>query len=228
MSPLLIPVTVLAPSFAAPPLDTEPTEVASPSAGIRFEGEDLHVLVDEDTPEPSVVAFALVVRTLRGQTASAPSSWELDQARRALAGDAAPFATVDEGPVSIVLTAAAVASLRRHWGATARWHDRIPLAATPDGPVVLDDPGPDLPLKAGDVLLTIGRQEVTGLYDIDRFSAFDPMVVLRGGSRVVLEPLVKALSPPDVDARRMAPTCGACCHGLCGDDVPPEPIPVLE
>jgi len=226
MSPLLIPVTVLAPAFAAPPLDAEPAE-APPIGTIRFEGGDLHVLVDEDTSEPSVVAFALVVRILRGQAAATPSSWELDQARRALTSDTPPFANVREGPVSIVLTAPAVAALRAEWGTTARWHDRILLAATPDGPVVLADPGPDLPLKAGDVLLAIGQRSVTGLYDIDRFDAFHPMQVLRNGTEVVLDPLVVPI-PSDLDLIQRAPTCGPCCHGHCGDDVEPKSIPGLE
>jgi membrane-associated protease RseP (regulator of RpoE activity) len=219
MTPLLHSVVVLAVGFV--PLALAAPESAPAEVDVAWSGDMLRVSVSG--PEPSVVAVAYIVRTLRGLPVDTPlAPWERVQADRALEQGQVPLSRVDEGPVNIVLTATAVANLRTVWGTTTRWHDRIPLAMSPQGPVVLETPGPDLPLLAGDVVQSIDGRAVANLDDIDRYTAFAPMNVLRNGALVAL--LGPPTIAPDDRLRNLAPTCGPCCHGHCGDDVEPNPF----
>lgn len=220
MSALLQSVSVLGLGFAPPALAAPAS--APTDADVAWAGDTLHVRASG--PEASAVAVAFLIRTVRGLSLDPPlASWERDHAARAMLQGQVPVARVDEGPVCIALTAPALARVKASWGRTARWHDRIPLAMSPDGPVVLERPGDDLALQAGDVLQAINGVPVTTLDDIDGYTAYAPMEVLRNGIGALLVGTV----PMEAPSRSRAPTCGPCCHGHCQDDVPAMPIEQL-
>lgn len=225
--PLLVPVTLLAASFSPPALAVEPeTQVAPPMSLVAADGT---LTLDVDATDARAAAVALVIRHLRTGEPRVDrlESWEIDEARRSIArGEAWPIPDATGGRVRATIAADALRDARQVWGVTFRWHDRIRIGMSPIGPVVLGEGILDLPLQPGDVLTKIGGRKPPPSDDFDRATAYAVLELLRAGEPVQVDARGPEAGPVRDDRRKLAPTCGPCCHGggpNCRDGWPSPP-----
>lgn len=219
----IVTVFPLAVGFSPPARAADHAEVGD--RAVLRSTEDGYAL-EAEAADPRALAGATLVRALRGLGGPA-EAWEVAAVRRSMdRGEPWPIPETTGRVLSCTLRRAEVDPLRTGWAQVTSWHQRIPLANTPEGPVILA--ADELyPFAAGDVLVRVDGQALPPFHDMDRITAASRFDALRDGSPITLGPTAPLV--PDW-SRNLAPTCGPCCHGHCDDELVPYgmDVPVVK